>query len=417
MPNGLHLSDADFYAATITAKQYLLQLESYLERMLAFGATDEDTARRWFQQALTALGYKDYATYETQIERDTRTINPPTVPGVLTPAMVMPGLQLPSPQALPYFKQVVAPIVYRGEAERQALQYGYVDEKGNIVNETAYNTLLRNAIQDAETYKYKFIQENLQYQEDTARAAGEAEKAERLAENLRKVDFFFAQQRGEEATRERAILEAQQRGEAWAEQEAAGAITGREPLAPIPTGEPAIREFLEEERPAGIQRFIRGKLPSVLERFEREQVGARRAWWGAIQRPDQERALAEAEFEQRRWLDIRTKGLKAGLGTKLPSLEAQLGRPLQAQDVTPDEWAFYIAQRKWMEYGQEAGALRGLTSEQITEAYPTPTAEEMEDPLKRYLAEYPWQAEFFKLSPSQRGFYPSRYAPSARWFT
>lgn len=424
MPDGLHLSDTDFYRATISAKQYLTLLEAYLERMLAFGATDEDTARRWFLHALTTLGYKDYATYEARVEQDTRILNPQLTAeeraaGVIKPYMLMLGLQLPDTRALPYYKQVVAPIVYRQEAERQAVQFGYVDEEGNIVDEGRYNALLRSAIQDAEKYKYDFIQENLNYQKEVAEFTGDPVKIAKANENIRKVNEFIIAELGKQQVAAHEEFKKLEREEAWAGQLEAGRVAREAELAVAmpPTAEPIIREFLEEERPAGLQEFIKGRLPSVLERFEREQAGARTAWQAALQQPGYEEELAEAEWEASRWATVRAKGLGAGLKGKLTALELEKGSPLAAQDVMPGEWAFYKAPEKMLAASRKAQELRALTPEQWAEAYPSPTAEEMEDPLKRYLAQYPWSAEFLKMTPKQKApFRPSMYAPSARWF-
>lgn len=216
--------------------------------------------------------------------------------------------------------------------------------------------------------------------------------------------------KSQQAEKEKVELEVQRREEAWATQDVWG--LGREPTPTPPTAEPLVREFLEEERPAGIQRFIEAELPGVLEQFQREQTGARRAWWTAIQRPTYEQEIQKAESELERWTGIKKAGYP-DLWEKLYKLKREKGAPLVARDVMPSEWLFLMSSEKITTASRRLQQLQGLTPERIGQF---DVGREAEDPLKAYLAQYPWQAEFLKLSPQQRGFQPGRYAPSARWF-
>ena len=178
--------------------------------------------------------------------------------------------------------------------------------------------------------------------------------------------------------------------------------------AQAPTGEEAVRTFLEEGRPGAMQGFIESKLPGVLEKYQREQAGARTAWFKALTQPSQQEQAASAEFAAKLARTQRFTGLESGLGMDLKHREATLGRPLTQQDVTYDEWLFLTANERATKAEAESRMYTGM---------PEPSRPSGEDPLLKYLRDYPWQSEFFKLSPQQRGFNKALYAPSARWFT
>lgn len=398
MPNGIGISPEDFNRVRITLEEYLQLYVNFINEMVDFGAMSVEDVER-YNEMVRSYFQRLYPGQED-----------------IRKAYVLDPQTMVSLQQLPFFKQVVAPIVYRNEAVRKAGQFGYTED------DTQYQTLLRNAINDAEEFQRGYINEWLDYRTATAEREVTAAKGVQKEWLEKEVILLQGRQRDLQAARERAIRQ----GEAWTREweageqvrqarltERAGAETRAEEEAALMRGE-TVREFLEEGRPAGLQEFIRGKLPGVLERFEREQAGARRAWWGAIERPGYEERLREAEFEEQRWTEVRLKGLKAGLAIELKQREAALGRPLTAQDMTPEEYYFTIAQRKRQEYQAGAEALRGYTPEQRTRLGREP--EPVEDPLAKYLAAYPWTQEFMKLSPSQRGFRPSMYAPSAGWF-
>lgn len=397
MPNGIGISPEDFNRVRLTLEEYLQLYVNFVNEMVDFGAMSVEDVERYNEMV------RDYFQRLYPGREDIRK------------AYVLDPQTQVSLQQLPFFKQVVAPTVYRSEAIRKAGQYGYTED------DPQYATLLRNAIDAGEEFQRGYINEWLDYRTTTAEREVTVATGARRAELEKDVAFFQAGQRQLQSLREQAGLEAERRAEAWQREQIPGILAREERLvertraeeeAALARGE-VVQEFIEEERPAGLQEFIRGKLPGVLAEFEREQVGARRAWWGAIERPTYEQRLREAEFEEQRWLKVRTEGLKAGLKTELERREAALGRPLRREEMTPEEYYFGIAQRKWQESQAEAEALRGYAPERIAEMG---RVEEPEDPLKRYLAEFPWKAEFFKLSPAQRGFRPSMYAPSARWF-
>lgn len=405
MPDGIGISPEDFNRVRITLEEYLQLYVNFINEMVDFGAMSVEDVER-YNERVRAYFQRLYPGREE-----------------IRKAYVLDPQTQVSLQQLPFFKQVVAPVVYRNEAIRKAGQYGYTED------DPQYATLLRNAIDAGEEFQRGYINEWLDYKTATAEREVTTAIGARRAELEKEVAFFQAGQRQLQGLREQAGLEAQRRAEAWVgEEEVArierearvtervGVRTRAEEEVARMRGE-TVREFLEEERPAGIQAFIRGELPGVLEEFEREQEGARRAWWSALARPVEatyEQRLREAEFEEQRWEDIRVKGLKEGLGAELKVRAAGLGRPLTRREMTPEEYYFTVAQRKRREYQAEAEALRGYTPERIARMGREP--EPVEDPLRAYLAQYPWQAEFFKLSPAQRGFRPSMYAPSARWF-
>lgn len=413
MPDGLGLADVDLYAAPISVSAYLYGLEAYLERMIAFGATDRETARRWFSQALTTLGYESYTGYTAGVDKDTRFINiggmgeaiPPTIAGVVPPLPVD-----VSAYALPFYKEIIAPSAFIKDAERRAISYGY--EPGGA----KWNALIVQAKQAGVALQYEFIQTNIQYQEDIAKAAGRWTEAKRIEKQRREAEAWWLTQQHEAALEyfatEKATTEALERKEAWTREAVLRERPGEyEPTIPaIPTGKKVVEEFLETQ-PGALREFIRGRLPDVLQEME----GARRAWWSALQRPARasyEERLAEAESEAERWREIYVGGVKKGMAPELRQLAVEKGAPLTQQDLTPEQYYFSIAGKRMTAAQQEAERLRG----RVGERRERPERRVTEDPLKRYLAEYPWTAEFMKLSPAQRGFRPSMYAPAARWF-
>lgn len=401
MPDGLHLSDEDLYSAPISVRAYLAGLETYLERLLSFGAIDEDTARNWFQSAMEALEYKTYEGYETGVAADTRIINlgempeaakAPTIAGVVPPLPVTTNAR-----QLPLFKQVIAPSVYIKDAERRAISYGYAPE------EAKWNALVVKAKQDAEAYQLSYVNEWLDWNELVATREKDYTKVEKMRAAKMEVLEWLGTQEQKRVDVEAAERRELERKESWARETALRERPGEyEPR--IPTGEVAVREFLEEERPAAMQEFVRGKLPSVLERFQRERGRARQAWWRELQRPTYEKTLQEAEYEVKRLGEVVAIGAERGVKPDYTRTRFE---------QTPSEWRITQAPQQLRAAQTELARLQALSPEQISRRDERPAEE---DPLAKYLAQYPWTAEFYKLSPAQRGFRPSLYKPSARWF-
>ncbi len=408
----------------ITVQEYMSDLNIHLDRMISLGAIDEETAVSWVNYARQILGYGSKADYDSNIEQDNRIINPSagrlTVPAGETVETLSPLGRAFHPFAfrepkteefttamppdfsaaqLPIFTQVAAPKYYEQSAIAYTQRFGY--EEGD----TNYLKALDRGIASAEEFQLGYINEWLGYNEKVAVSEGNQTQAEKMQANQLKVTQFLSQQEGALKSQGAIAQREQKRQDSWMRatylRDRPGEFEKR-----TPSVVPGARKFLEEERPSGLQGFIESEIPSVLEKFQQEMGGARRAWWSQIQRPDREERAASAQAEAERQLKVRSTGIKAGKIGEVGALEAQKGAPLTQQDVSAGQWEFIKSQERFLEARAESTRL----------AEGKDRGRGGEDPLTAYLRDYPWQQEFMKLSPRQRGFNPSLYNPSARWF-
>jgi len=330
------------------------------------------------------------------------------------------GLQ-ESALSIPFYREVVAPKAYEASAIAQAQQYGYEPDS------TQWNTQLRKGIDASNAYINQSIaniiaepytSEQAALEERGKRGIVTGQTEEEIAEAQRKAVGYG--NIAEQAFRSWGEQEAAQRektAQQWAEQMQFAFPQEQ----PAPSAVPGVQKFLEEDRPAGLQGFVQEQLPSVLSKFEQSMAGARNAWWAAINQPTHQQALQEAQFEVDRWSKVVENRYKAEQKAMPKTGVGEEGAFPEARTVgtmSPDEWMMNIAPRKLQESMDKLGQIQLLSSEQASTAYPTTASKAaMEDPLEKYLKEYPFQSEFLRLSPSQRGFNYQRYSPSARWFT
>jgi len=172
-----------------------------------------------------------------------------------------------------------------------------------------------------------------------------------------------------------------------------------------PSAEPILREFLEQERPTKLQAFVESRLPGVIEKFEQQAGDIRNQWWAAINRPTYEQELKQAQFEVDRWAKVIESGASRGMKPDFTR---------KAEEMMPEEWLITIAPQKWKEAQAKLAQIQGMSQEQI-KSYGARV--QTRDPLEEYLEKYPWQAEYLKLSPQQRGLQEWKYKPAARWFS
>ncbi len=102
--------------------------------------------------------------------------------------------------------------------------------------------------------------------------------------------------------------------------------------------------------------------------------------------------------------------------SELPSAESVYTPFLEKTEMSP-------AMRQY--YERNMPRVPGGAREAWWNPYPTETAQEIEesgyrgapveDPWLTYLKNYPFATEYYKMSPQQRGFQPSRYSPPTRW--
>lgn len=294
---------------------------------------------------------------------------------------------------MPFYKQTVAYEVYQQLHQQRATAYGYEADSSQ------YATEMRKAQEEAADFISGWIASAKAELPSAITPSGRT-REEVLAEHEQRrrwqgwqeyLDFVQSEQG-------QPFVEAQRRAELWAGQREAARLPTGEPT--LPSYEEGVTEFLRQTRPSGLQQFIESRMPEVLERAGQEIGGARQAWWAAINRPSYEEELQAAQWEVERW---QTEMAKPG--------HPIFGKA--ATEMTPSEWLQTIAPRKLQEAQARLEQLQGMTPTQTARTY---REYEAEDPLEAYLREYPFQEEYLRLSPGQRGFYPSRYQPQARWF-
>ena len=173
-----------------------------------------------------------------------------------------------------------------------------------------------------------------------------------------------------------------------------GEEPGQPPL-PAPETE-QFQEMLGKMSP-NMRRYFERSLGGIFGEFKQEFPGAREAWWNALQPAP-----------------VSEEGLPAGAA----ALGTQFG-------ISPEQ-----AAQTALRYatGADVGEFTGLTTGQRGQlatlgldlgAFPgeAGTPSKPRDPWETYLEKYPFAQTFLETPRRQRGFYPSRTAPQARWFT
>jgi len=161
-----------------------------------------------------------------------------------------------------------------------------------------------------------------------------------------------------------------------------------------------------------------------LAQAEADKINALAKQWGQIQTIEgyenaaQQRKAEKAGFEQRYWEDVWGK-FPSATGVTSQFMESFTGSPNLQRYMRgragefPAQYA--QAREDWWEAVHERPPETIHESSFLTPFYEQKRKLKEQDPLKMALQQYPWEEEFMKLPPAQRGFYPSRTAPPARW--
>jgi len=190
-----------------------------------------------------------------------------------------------------------------------------------------------------------------------------------------------------------------------------GAFAGEPEEAGIPRampGMPGVEEILYpflEGMPSAMRGYFEPRLGQIYGEFERKYPGARERWWKTLNPPREDRYPGiQAAREQ---LERLTPGWAPG-GEFMPGWGAAESSAQYARALGRTALERMIGE---MEAGAYPGTEAGGMGEARKRERPTP-----EDPLKAFMGQYPFLQKYMGVPPQQRGFYPGRVAPSARWY-
>lgn len=226
--------------------------------------------------------------------------------------------------------------------------------------------------------------------EETKEFAQEQKELEAAAKLKGGLDWMKAQ---DVWAQQRAEREHYQRmGEEQAIRARAGEFmprpTPREPEVPTMPGVAAPTYKFLEKMAEPVRGYAEREMGRVYEKWQTLQPGARAAWWAALHEP-------EIELEE---------AAQAELGTLGAELAGIIGAAQGPEPLGPSQQARYeqvMGERaEWGQWG-EYGARE--------------PSKPPKDPWLAHLEEYPWQTRYIEQPPGQRGFYPSRFRPPAKW--
>lgn len=179
----------------------------------------------------------------------------------------------------------------------------------------------------------------------------------------------------EQDPRQQFLFKQQQAVEA--RQRAMGERRGA-PISSTPSAREVIYPFMENiPGSPSFKRFVRGQMGEAMEQFD---MGAREAWWNALQQPMTPGGMSQNEMIREAMGEITGMGAPPG--------EVGAMSPLMAQVL-----------------GGVLGGYRSALQRQAPGR----------DPLQTYLQSYPWQEKFLATPRRERGFYPRTFAPPAVW--
>lgn len=408
MPDELGLSKAALYGTEVSLAEYITRLTDYVNRMVDYEAIPEDMGRYYLQMSLSMIqasypeafqeflvGNQKYEEEVTKAEAKGKEIDTAKLfeKSFKKIAEISISPDSINTRQLPFYQVVVSPIAYQQDYVTRAAQYGEDVNKAAIAGLKA-----GEAAQDS------YINEWLNYNESVARTQSESEQAVKDKANQKEMLDFVSRMAQQKLRLEAETKQKEETELAWEKEARLFRERPSDFRESIPPAGAVAQEFMGEERSPALQRFVEGKMGDVVSEFYRTQGGARKAWQRAISEPSYEEALQASQAEAERQ--------KALLLTPGRATSRAITQPMS--ELNPAEYESRMAGSRYLEAEAEYQKLAGLTKEQQDKRN---KRSEKEDPLKEYLAQYPWEAEFFKLSPRQRGFNPALYSPKARWIT
>jgi hypothetical protein len=173
-------------------------------------------------------------------------------------------------------------------------------------------------------------------------------------------------------------------------------------IPPVPSAQLAYERFLETLTPA-MRRYFEAEGRDIFARFAEEKPEARQEWW---------RELKKAEFAEkmsrrrRRHLLIEARRLRRELA-ELQAKRPEIRHPEEALPEREREIIRRLAQIEPEQAELKRKIRKGHFEMKVERAGI--------DPWQQYLKGFPFLQKFLATPPRERGFFPSRFAPPARW--